>query len=68
MSEQQFVITDLRIDDVLVTVSHHPETTPIGPFDSREAAWDYAHHMQTKYGSGGGSVEVSRLHAPEATR
>lgn len=62
---QQYVITDLSIDGVIPTYGDpHPERTPIGPFDSHEQAWEYAHQMQLRYGTGGGSVDVSLLHAP----
>ncbi|MDQ6524302.1 hypothetical protein RB608_11855 [Nocardioides sp. LHD-245] len=62
---QQFVITSLSIDGVQPTyVEPHPERTPIGPFPSREAAWDYARQMQLRHGTGGGSVEVAPLVAP----
>ena len=62
----RYVITDLTIDDAVVVMSgRHPERTPIGPFPSKQAAWDHAHYLQTRYGRGGGSVSVSELHAPE---
>lgn len=61
----KFVITSLSIDEVRLYNGNHPERTPVGPFDSREEAWDYATALQKKYGSGGGSVEVSPLHEPE---
>lgn len=63
-----YVITHLTIDDVVTTFGNHPERTPIGPFDSREAAWEYAKRMQVKHGSGGGSVEVAPLVTPEVSR
>lgn len=64
MSEQ-YVITELSIDGVVLKMSDpHPERTPIGPFASREEAWEYATWMQAAYGSGGGSVEVAPLHRP----
>ena len=63
----KFVITDLSIDDVRVVHSrHHPEATPVGPFDSREEAWEYARAVQAKYGTGGGSVTVAPLIDPIA--
>lgn len=63
----KFIITEMNIDRLVRTWGDgkHPERTPVGPFDSREEAWDYAHAMQKKYGSGGGSVEVSPLYEPE---
>lgn len=64
-SGEQYVITSLNIDGVVLTFNDpHPERTPIGPFDSREAAWAYARRMQLRYGSGGGSAEVAPLIAP----
>lgn len=66
---QQYVITSLSIDEVILSMSDvHPETTPIGPFDSREAAWDHAALLQKAYGNGGGSVEVAPLHRPAVLR
>ena len=63
--QAQYIIEELSIDGVMLTMCNpHPERTPIGPFDSREAAWEYAHWMQVEYGSGGGSVGVSPLHHP----
>ena len=65
-----YVITELRIDgDGLVEVwdrygSPNPERAPIGPFESREAALEYAHRLQIKYGTGGGSCEISPLVTP----
>lgn len=62
---EQFVITSLCIDGVRPTFAEpHPERTPIGPFPSREAAWDYARQMQLRHGTGGGSVDVAPLVAP----
>lgn len=64
---EQFVITSLRIDDVVWAMcDQNPEATPVGPFDSRESAWEYARRMQLEFGSGGGSVEVSPLVAPRS--
>lgn len=63
----QYIITDLSISGVEVTYAEpHPEQTPIGPFGSREEAWDYAAWMQKTYGDGGGSVDVAPLHAPRS--
>ena len=64
MSARQYVITELRIDGLHQMFGDHPESTPIGPFASREEAWAYAHAMQRRYGTGGGSVEVTVLTAP----
>lgn len=62
---EQYVITELSISDVRLSLSMpRPEQTPIGPFDSREAAFEYAHEMQRRYGNGGGSVEVGLLVPP----
>ena len=64
-SDPQYVIASLSIDGVHPTFAEpSPEATPIGPFPSREAAWDYARQMQLQHGNGGGSVEVAPLIAP----
>jgi hypothetical protein len=60
------VITEISIGDVTrISSSFHPERTPVGPFDSREEAWEYARQIQIQYGNGSGSVEVSPLHPPK---
>lgn len=59
-----FIITELRIDGLHHMYGDHPESTPIGPFASREEAWAYAHALQARYGTGGGSCEVSVLNPP----
>lgn len=62
---EQYVITSLSINGVVLTMSDvHPERTPIGPFNNRESAWEYARQMQLRHGNGGGSVEVAPLVRP----
>lgn len=64
---EQYVITSLSIDGVQPTYCEpHPERTPIGPFPTREGAWEYeyARQMQLRHDRGGGSVDLAPLVAP----
>lgn len=67
----QYVITELSLllrgDEPGVAAEDplpHPETVPVGPFESREFAETWAQGHLARYG--GGSFEVAPLTAPYA--
>ena len=66
----KYVITELTIDGLQPQAwgAPHPESTPIGPFDTRAEANEYAHRAQSWFGNGGGSVMVAPLLEPKVLR